>query len=727
MSSVALSLQEFQQQIHQLFQQWRKGRFAAASLQWFLRAPLLQSASELLPLTNAAPSNDTVLVKLCLMWTVEQLRPAAGAAADPKRVRDFTILSAYYQQGRPAKDVYYSLGGTESNFRTHWCKEATATAAELLYHYWDAPAETAISQQWQRYVQIHQLPSGVQRVLQLLAVSTIPWPTAWLMNLPQHLAAPLSHEQQSDPIRALLTEAAAALANLPVQEAIHDLINLGWLQPASAATAMTATATSAFTPAVRARLVNSLTAEEVKQGHRLAAHCALLAQAPITAAYHWLQIGANRCAAHLLLHSGQVLLTLDNNQEEMPLEADAIATLAHLLRNLSPQAFEAPVWGRLKRLCGRVAQIQAAQPQQMPPTMRATLRQSAITEYQEALLFLTDRAEKATVHYQLATLSLPLDSALADQHLRQCITLLTPELIPALTPEATNTILLVRVYIQYAWLSIQHRPALTAAEANLKQARLLLDTLPMRDLNLWSDWYNAWGTLCFCKGAFSKGVEALAMGIELLREQPNQIRFCKMLHNQGLEFSTQHPAEQKVALHYLHQSLAIALRMDHTEMQMLCYKAIGGCYFHLQQYAEAIRFYEQAYVLIPTDSDFKVHLCYDLAEAHAMQVEPAAAITYFRQGFTLARQMGLQELLAAYHDLAAQAPWLWLESYKPRMAVAIRLLLSNNQIKSQEYAQAAHINEKTALKDLQAWVAQKILHQNGKARATTYAFKVDKR
>lgn len=196
-----------------------------------------------------------------------------------------------------------------------------------------------------------------------------------------------------------------------------------------------------------------------------------------------------------------------------------------------------------------------------------------------------------------------------------------------------------------------------------------------------------------------------------------------MLHNQGLEFSTQHSSEQRIALHYLQQSLAIAVRIQHVQMQMLCYKAIGGCHFHQQQYAEAIRFYARAYALIAADSDFKVHLCYDLAEAHAMDMAPEAAITYFRQGLTLAQQMALPELIAAYHGLAAQSPWLWIEPYKPRMAAAIRRLLTHGQLKSQEYAQAANINEKTALKDLQDWVEQQILCQVGKARATSYRFR----
>ena len=102
---------------------------------------------------------------------------------------------------------------------------------------------------------------------------------------------------------------------------------------------------------------------------------------------------------------------------------------------------------------------------------------------------------------------------------------------------------------------------------------------------------------------------------------------------------------------------------------------------------------------------------------------PEPAITYFWQGLTLAQQMNLAELIAAYQALATQSPWLWIEPYKPRMAVAIRLLLTHGQLKSQEYAQAANINEKTALKDLQDWVEQQILCQVGKARATVYRFR----
>jgi hypothetical protein len=38
-----------------------------------------------------------------------------------------------------------------------------------------------------------------------------------------------------------------------------------------------------------------------------------------------------------------------------------------------------------------------------------------------------------------------------------------------------------------------------------------------------------------------------------------------MLHNQGLEFSTRPQGEQQIALHYLQQSLAIAIRIHHVQ------------------------------------------------------------------------------------------------------------------------------------------------------------------
>lgn len=713
MASLALSRHEFNRRIHQLFQQWRKARFEATTLQWFLTAPLVQGMVQQRTAGSIPPLTEPTLVKLCLAWAVELLRPPVDAPIESKQMRDFTILSAYYREGQAAKAVYYPLGGTESTFRTNWCKEATTAVAELLYEHWHATADSAMGRQWRRYAQVHQLPPGVQNVLQLLAVSTPPWPAALFSQLPDLAATPPADAPVvAIQIYAHQAKTAATLQQLPIQEALASFQELGWLPPAAS---MPESSVVEFAPALREQLRQSLTREEVQQGHRLAGYGAFLAHTPLTAIGHWQQAGEQPCATHLLLHTGQALFAMDDDQEETPLAPTVLQSLALLLKNLAGPTLEAQEWGRLKRLRGRLAHLQAMQPQGTPTEPPALLLQQAMTEYQEALRFLTDGAEKAAVHYQLAALTLPLDSALADHHLRQCIDLLTGA--------PTGNVLSGRAYIKRAWLSIQQRPDLVAAEANLKQARLLLDALPTREPRLWSDWYNAWGTLCFCKGEFSKGVEALEQGIDLLREQPNQVRLCMMLHNQGLEFSTQHSGEQRIALHYLQQSLAIAVRIQHVQMQMLCYKAIGGCHFHQQQYAEAINFYERAYALIAADSDFKVHLCYDLAEAHAMDMAPEAAITYFQQGLTLAQQMALPGLIAAYHALAAQSPWLWIEPYKPRMAVAIRLLLTHGQLKSPEYAQAANINEKTALKDLQDWVEQQILYQVGKARTTVYRFR----
>lgn len=711
MASLALARREFNRRIHQLFQQWRKVRFEAATLEWFLTAPLVQGMVQQQIAGTIPPLTGPTLVKLCLAWAVELLRPPLDAPVETKQRRDFTILAAYYREGQAAKAVYYPLGGSESTFRTNWCKEATAAVAELLCQHWHATAESAMGQQWRRYAQVHQLAPGVQNVLQLLAVSTTPWPAAWFSRLPDLAAtSPADAPAVASQVYAHQAKTAATLQQLPIQEALACFRELGWLPTAS----VPETSVIEFVPALREQLRQSLTYEELQQGHRLAAYGAFLAHTPLIASGHWQQAGEQSCAAQVLLHTGQALLTMDDEQEDTPLAPAVIHTLALLLKNLAGPTLEAQAWGRLKRLRGRLAHLQIIQPQETPTDPPAILLQQAMTEYQEALRFLSDSAEKAAVHYQLAALTLPLDSALADHHLRQCIDLLTG------APD--GNVLIGRAYIKRAWLSIQQRPDLVAAEANLKQARLLLDNLIPREPRLWSDWYNAWGTLCFCKGEFSKGVEALAQGINLLREQPNQVRLCMMLHNQGLEFSTRHSGEQRIALHYLQESLAIAVRIQHVQMQMLCYKAIGGCYFHQQQYVEAIRFYERAYALIHADSDFKVHLCYDLAEAYVMLLLPEPAITYFRQGLTLAQQMALPELIAAYHALAAQSPWLWIEPYKPRMAAAIRLLLTHGQLKSQEYAQAAKINEKTALKDLQEWVGQQILCQVGKARATVYRF-----
>lgn len=718
MSNVMSTREAFNRRVHQLFQEWRKARFTPATLDWLATAPLIQSALLLPSCPRLAPLTVATLAEFCLAWLVALRRPPVDAPTDPKQVRDFTILAAYYGQGDAAKMVYQALGGTESTFRTNWCKEATVAAAELLYQHWHATADTAIGRQWQLYVQSHHLPPALQPVLQLLAVSTTPWSTAWLAQLPLHLsAATPAAPQTATPLSLTLAKSAATLHQLSIQEAIECFSSLGWLPPAGATPAEQMVA---FTPDLREQLCNSLTPAEIQNSHRLAAHCAFFAQNALTAVWHWLQAGEEQCAAQVLLDSGQMLLTMDDlegdtAQEGMPLTAAVTATLAQLLDQVRSQAVDAPRWGQIKRLRGRVAQQQAHQLHTTASTARAALLHRARIEYQEALLFLPDGADKAAVHYQLAELSFALDSALADQHLRQCIELST------LAP--TDHALLVRASIKRAWLAIQQRPDLTAAEACLKHARLLLDALPARTPMLWSDWYNAWGTLCFCKGEFSKGVNALAQGIDLLREQPNQVRLCMMLHNQGLEFSTQDRGEQKIALHYLQQSLAIAVRINHVQMQMLCYKALGGCYFHRQQYGEALNFYQQAYALIPADSDFKVHLCYDLAEAYVMLLTAEPAITYFQQGFHLAQQMALTELIEAYQALAAQAPWLRITLYKPRMEAAIRWLHAHGQIKSQEYAQAAHINEKTALKDLTAWVEQQILYQVGKARATVYRFR----
>lgn len=706
--------EEWYSAVHQLFQQWRKGSFTNESVQWLVASPWINSAIRTLPATANVLFTEATLVSLALAWLVELLRPTVPAS-DPKDLRHYTLLAQYYGAKQPAKVVYQPLGGSESTFRTNWCKEATASVADLLRQHWAEADESEFSRRWQIYAHLHLLPSAAQQLLHLITVSQQSWSALYLCQAPRYLAAMTKMEapQTGEPLASALAEANNLLQQFPIEDAIRCVSDLGWLtQPFTSL--CTADSPVELRSGIRLHLSNILTAEEQQLGYRLAASCCWLAQDRLTACGHWQAAGDFRVAAQILLTIGEPLLTLETDPEEAPVHGEQLAQLAALLQKLPSQPFTVPEWGRIKWLSGGVAQLQANHATANAGSERAIFLQSAIAQYNEALRCLTECEEQVTLHYQLAQITTTLDSNLADQHFQHCIDLLKSKV--------TATPLLVRAYMRRGWLYIQQRPDWVAAEAWLKQARLLLEELPERDALLWSDWYNGWGSLCFCKGEFDEGVAALADGIALLHKQPNQLRLCKMLHNQGLEFSTQPNGDQHIALHYLQQSLAIAQQLPHLQLQMLCHKAIGGCYFYLNHFEKAITSYQQAYKLISGDSDFKAHLCYDLAEAHAMLCNIEAAIHYFQQGLTLAQRMNLSTVLTVYQDLATQLPWLGIESYKARMEVAIRLLIAHKTLKCEAYAQAAHINEKTARKDLNDWVEQGILRQLGKARATIYTF-----
>ncbi|MFN8445013.1 MAG: hypothetical protein U0175_29775 [Caldilineaceae bacterium] len=708
---------EWYSDVHQLFQQWRKGSLSTVSVRWLIASPWISSAMRTLPVTIKVATPEASLVNLALAWLVELLRPTA-TEPDAKDLRHFTILAQYYGEKQAAKVVYQPLGGSESTFRTNWCKEATAAAADLLRQRWAEADDSEFSRRWQTYAHLHLLPSEAQHLLHLITVSQQPWSALYLCQAPRHLAAmtEMEAQQTGEPLASALAEASNLLQQIPIEDAIRCVSDLGWLtHPFTLPCAVDSPVE--LHSGVRSHLSNILTAEEQQLGHRLAATCCWLAQDWLTACWHWQAASEFRVAAQLVQLFGEPLLTREEEPDESPLSDEQVVRLATLLQKLPSQPFTVPEWGRIKWLGGRVAQLQANHATPNEGGERAAFVQSAIVQYGEALRCLTDPEQRATLHYQLAQITTTLDSSLADQHFEHCIALLKGT--------ATASPLLVRAYMRRGWLYIQQRPDWVAAEAWLKQARLLLEELPERNALLWSDWYNGWGSLCFCKGEFDQGVAALASGIDLLHEQPNQLRLCKMLHNQGLEFSTQPNGDQQIALYYLQQSLAIAQQLSHLQLQMLCHKAIGGCYFYLNQFEKAITSYQQAYELISGDSDFKAHLCYDLAEAHAMLLNVEAAIRYFQLGLTLAQRMNLSPVLAVYHQLADQLPWLRIYPYKPRMEVAIRLLIAHKAIKCEEYAQTAKINDKTARKDLNDWVEQKLLRQVGKARATTYKFEAD--
>ncbi|MFN8492022.1 MAG: hypothetical protein U0350_30755 [Caldilineaceae bacterium] len=690
----------FANRIHLLFQQWRKRKFDPTLSEWLATAPLFRTAwvDAVAVIDPAWPQARRI--ELFLAWVIEWVRTTDGEAAAAKKERHVYILQDYYGQRFSAKAVYLPLGGSESTFRTNWCKEATQYASERLYAHWQDTGETAVAGQWRVYAQSRSLAPAYQSFLQLLTVSQRPWPVAALMNL--FLNAAKQPTWAGLPTANWLQEPQPFIA-----EALACFTRLGWLYAASPVDGEPMIELNA---AIRQQLDNFLQPEERQQAHRLAAQGYGLAQARLDACWHWQSAGDIEQAAQAVLASGQPLLAAYDEEVDAP--PGQLARLAELVQRFDSKAFASVVWGQLKQLAGRIAQLQAAQAARTDPAALARYTEIALAEYKLALLYLTKPQAQALVYFQMARLYSRLDNALAVQSFKLCLM--------RLDAHQLRNELWARTHLRCAWLYIQQCPDLIAAEAHLKQARLPLNELGPPALLLWSDWHNAWGTLAFCKGEFQKGVEALTQGIALLTDQPDRLRLCKLLHNQGLEFSAQPHADQTIALYYLEQSLTIAQQLDHRFMQMLCHKVIGGCYFRSQNFAEAILAYQQAYALMSATPDFKAYLCYDLAEAYAHILQIGDAIHFFKQGLEIAQTLHLSDILVEFQNLTLEYPWLQIETYAPRMAWAIQLLHEQGRLKSKAYAEMAKINDKTAMKDIQMWLDQKIVRQVGKARATYY-------
>ena len=431
--------------------------------------------------------------------------------------------------------------------------------------------------------------------------------------------------------------------------------------------------------------------DEQRPWHQQAANFWLKQADPCEAAWHYCQAGDKRRALTVLLDQQQAILQKGEGER-----------LATLLAEFLPTEVSAELWTQIKLLAGRVAELQ-----HNPDHARLA--------YQQALVTATT-AEKGEIFYRLAKVleAQSIDEAVA--HYNKAVELLEKE--------STQPELLAHVYIDWAWIYLQARPQVDQAEAKLQAACTWLNKSQSGAADGWAAWHNAWGRLHHNKGETGQVFDQRFRARVAAVEASDLAQQAKIAHNLGLEMREGGDFQQ--ALHYLQEALTLAPQIGDRKLEALCHKTIGGCYFGLQQYEQAIAHYHHSRDLFITLQHHypQAFVCWDLAEVYALGNDQPAACFFFAEGWALTQALDLPELRQEYQQLSNQYPWLHSSVAgaidNTRLARLLEFLQMHDSISNQEYRALVQLSPRQAARDLATWVAEEQLIQVGKGRGVYY-------
>jgi tetratricopeptide (TPR) repeat protein len=633
-----------------------------------------------LPSEIRSTEGDGRLVQALLWWLVDRLRPAGEPDHTVAAWQSYLILVEFYQNRRTVAKVAEQLTFSEQAFypkRGRALQAAGQLLRQALLHPPATPALfaytlaeryrncNALQQLFLRWFSTFRQPLFLQEALFLFSE---------VAHAPQFKALTAANETTD----ILGHQVNALSANHLLQQTPGD--------------GRSRLAFSANTVGQWLQLLNA--ADEQRQWHRQAATFWVKQADPCEAAWHYRQAGDMRTALTVLIEQQQHILEKGEGER-----------LEVLLAAFLPSEVTTELWTQLKLLAGKVAELQ-----HNPDRARLA--------YQQALLTATT-AEKGQIFYRVAKLieAQGIDEAVAYYG----------KAVELLEKEPTHPELLAHVYIDWAWIYLQARPQVAEAEEKLQAACAWLQKSQSEAADGWAAWHNAWGRLHHNKGereqVFDQRFRARVSAVEAgdLAQQ------AKIAHNIGLEM--REAGDFPRALRYLQEALTLANQLGDRKLEALCHKTIGGCYFGLHQYHQAIEHYNHSRDLLITLHQHypQAFVCWDLAEVHALGNDQAAARFFFAEGLALTQALDLPELRQEYRQLADQYPWVASSDEQAndeaRLAQLLQFLHAHESISNQEYRALVHISPRQAARDLAKWVAEERLLQVGKGRGVHYQLK----
>jgi len=385
-----------------------------------------------------------------------------------------------------------------------------------------------------------------------------------------------------------------------------------------------------------------------------------------------------------------------------------IEELSTLLKQFRSTELSPSLWSRLKIVAGEVAEfnkdIDTALEEYRQALGAPEIATKARAYYRRAKAFERKNIDESLAHYNYG--GQILEQALQAPENNQNLAILSR--------------LLVRMYIDRAWLFIQVRPDLLQAQVDLLRAQALIDP---KDRTTWSDLHNSLGEFHNRKGEPKESEQNYWQAWLAANEVQDAQRMSKTAHNLALVYMYD-LARYDQALEYLERSRTLCQQTGDRNMEGLCAMSIGACYFWQERFNESVDSYlEGSEIFSEIGNRTLLTRTYcGLAEAYAELNDLTAMRRYYQGGMVIARELddqgALQEFAAlaeSYPQMAADSPTL-----TDRQQEAMDHVHTNGQITKRAYQDLTDISAKQAVRDLNELIELGLLVRVGSGRSTRY-------
>jgi len=590
--------EEFNTLVAEAFKLYRDGDLFALSTSPLAHTSLVENCF----LTGEPATSDTRgrILQSLLQWAVDRLRPGSEQDWLASSWRTYNILHYFYIDGQRAAQLAESMGMADQTL--YQLRPQAIAAAAHIVHEELADSQDLKTRQSYALAQRYQRHSAnQQQLLRIAAIFPGFVPTSLLYQLAEGLDIQINGESLSASVQHLVTAHLLIGGESGTDVVIHP--------------EMRAYLLTQLVPAARIKLHQAAGDHYAHQGDYLEA-------------VHQLRAGHHfEAAAQIIVEHQRDIV--DNLQ---------IEELATLLKQFRSTEVSPSFWSRLKIVAGEVAEFNKD-------------IDTALEEYQQAL-GAPEIAIKARAYYRRAKAfeRKNIDESLAHynyggQILEQALQ------EPENTPDpAVLSRLLVRMYIDRAWLFIQVRPDLLQAQADLFRAQALIDP---KDRTTWSDLHNLLGEFHSRKGEPKQSEQNYWQAWLAANEVQDAQRMSKTAHNLALVYMYD-LARYDQALEYLERSRILCQQTGDRNMAGLCAMSIGACYFWQERFEESVSSYLEGSEIFGEigNRTLLTRTYCGLAEAYAELNDLPAMRRYYQGGILIARELDDQGALQEFAALA---------------------------------------------------------------------------